>query len=70
MVQLVLNPMWVVKTRLQLQPQGTLGRSVRESGGPMYGGAWDAIRTIARTEVRSGPLPEHRCLAPTVQLGG
>jgi len=64
-VQLTLNPLWVVKTRMQLQPHGALRAAHQASGGHVYVGAWDAIRTIARTE---GIRGFYRGLGPALLL--
>lgn len=54
------NPLWLIKTRMQLQPSG-LRINVINPGGmtpndppQAYAGLWDAFRTIVREEGPAG----------------
>ena len=55
-VAVVTNPIWVVKTRMQLQ-----GRSA--GAGPRYASVWDGLRSLARDE---GPRGLLRGVAPNL----
>lgn len=53
LVSVVTNPIWVVKTRLQLQEQSIAGKASRGAK-RMYKGTLDCFRTIVRDEGVSG----------------
>lgn len=50
----VTNPIWVVKTRLQLEADGRRPVVTDPQSKRLYGGSWDMIRRIARDEGMKG----------------
>eukprot|EP00752_Nemacystus_decipiens_P005250 g4764.t1 len=62
MMVLATNPVWMIKTRMQLQD-----RSAKASGVRPYSGLIDAVRTITREE---GPLALYKGSVPALMLCG
>jgi solute carrier family 25 folate transporter 32 len=64
-VTLVTNPIWVAKTRLQLQRRAGLGGA--SGGGALYTGLWDTLR---RTAAEEGVRGLYAGLGPSLLLVG
>jgi hypothetical protein len=61
-VCLLTNPIWLIKTRMQLQSKAAL-----EAGVPVYTGLWDAVQQIGRADGFRG---YYRGLGPSLVLVG